>query len=154
MDKLQPGKVVEMAVLASYHEACRHNGRFIGAAAIGVNITACLAPAIYLQLEQAGIDGGEAPAFRADHPAGECGNRHAGVGDLCVRIIRIAKRSVDGSTQTTAYLLQPRIEAHGCQQPCRVKVKPIEVGSIPGVRLGTGSAGPSSSASPAPSRSV
>jgi hypothetical protein len=78
MDKLNPGEIVEVAMLTGDKEARGNNSRLTRMLTAAVNVACALrAVEIIFAREETAAHGGKTLTARAEHPAGEEGDGHA-----------------------------------------------------------------------------
>ncbi len=87
VDKLDPGEIIQMALLARNEETGRHDGRRLALPlTVPMHIAAAVPPVkVEPQLEESGLERHQELAMGTDLPAGKRGHRHADIRRLIER---------------------------------------------------------------------
>ena len=118
VDILDPGKVVQMPVLARHDKTCWDGDGLVRTIAVLVDVAALGAEAARLgQLEQPAVDGCQQATGRADHPPREGGDRDADRRHLAEWIPGVGALVADGRREELLHLAQRTIVPHRGKQP-------------------------------------
>ena len=130
VDEVDPGEVVEVAVLAGHDEAGGDGGGELARdAAVLVDVLHPVGPVgVGLQDELVAAQRGQAAAAGAEHPPGERGHRHPHVGLLLERV-RAVRVGHDGR-RTQGVDLGPEDVADRRQEPLLGQLPVVAVGPV------------------------